>query len=651
MAMSKLYRAGNCKYNMQPGNLHTMKTSTALMLLVHLSLHTVDEGHAINPSCTCVHFTSTHGKERGTFSSPDYPRPYPQNACLLYTFLAEAHQIVELVFTDFDIYKEHMDCSNGNYLKVYSEVEIHGPGPPGINEFSVWSRILCGNRAEAPPPLYSHGPIMILEFQSGEKPSNASGFIGTYRFIDRRNFETDGVKVSGTQCDYVFASQAERPSHGRLYSPRYPSSYPNSVRCNYHFNARKNERIKLVFEELYLQKGDVSCLNRGDVIKVFDGRNSVAPVISMLCNEIVGYEILSTGPELLVQFSSNSKTPGQGFKASYQFLAKDASSAETEGNKKPSAMDGYSSVGPAVSATTSSCHQVFRSDKSRSGKLISPLYPSPYPQKTQCHYDFLAKGRERVRLVFEDFNLQRASSISDCESMDSFDVFLYVDGRLEKMASYCGNDVPKPIMSNGPKLSIEFRGIYSSRYSRGFKIAYYFVEDYAIATGKQLLEYPCAFVYNITDRRKGVMTSPNYPGLYPRDTECNYFFHARKNERVHLKFSHFDVEGVVPCEAVSASDYVQFSSQMIDIDSQRYCGQLRELDVVSKSNFLRVTFRSNDRLDGTGFKAEYIFLKDSEMRSVKSETNGSVGLHIKKDHLWRNFFRLLLALSIVTIVL
>lgn len=60
--------------------------------------------------------------------------------------------------------------------------------------------------------------------------------------------------------------------------------------------------------------------------------------------------------------------------------------------------------------------------------------------------------------------------------MDSLDVFLYVDGRLEKMASYCGNDIPKSIMSNGPKLSIEFRGIYSSRYSRGFKISYYFVD-------------------------------------------------------------------------------------------------------------------------------------------------------------------------------
>ncbi|XP_034828594.1 suppressor of lurcher protein 1-like [Maniola hyperantus] len=609
---------------MQPRGFKNMKASTALILLVHLSLHTVDEGHAINPSCSCIRFTSTHGKERGTFSSPDYPRPYPLSVCLLYTFLAEPHQIVELVFTDFDIYKEHLDCTGGDYIKVYSEGGVHGPGPPGINEYTSWSRILCGNRADAPPALYSHGPVMVLELKSGEKPSNASGFIGTYRFIDGRNFETDGVKVMDSQCDYVFASQTDRPTHGRLYSPRYPSSYPSNVRCNYHFNARKHERIKLVFEELYLQKGDESCLNRADIIKVFDGRISTAPVIAMLCNEIVGYEILSTGPDLLVQFTANSDTPGQGFKASYQFLMEDNSSAGLESNKKSSIGETTSAMGPAVSAATSSCDQVFRSDKSRNGKLISPLYPSPYPPNTQCHYDFLARGRERVRLVFEDFSLQRVTgSIIDCESMDSLDVFLYVDGRLEKMASYCGNDIPKPIMSNGPKLSMEFRGIYSSRYSRGFKISYYFVEDYAIATGKQLPEFPCAFVYNSTERRKGVMTSPNHPGLYPRDTECNYFFYARKNERVHVHFTHFDVEGVVPCEAVSASDYVQFASQMIDTQSRRYCGQLRELQVASEGNFLRITFRSNDRLDGTGFRAEYIFLKDTEMQRARTDSSGT----------------------------
>ncbi|RVE54604.1 hypothetical protein evm_000725 [Chilo suppressalis] len=594
-----------------------LQTSTALILVFHLSLHTVDEGHAINPSCRCLRFTSTYGKERGTFSSPDYPRPYPPHVdCLLYTFLAAPHEIVELVFTDFDIYKEHLECIRGDYLKVYSEGGTHGPGPPGVNEYSAWSRSICGNRADAPPALYSHGPLLVLEFHSGVKETNATGFVGTYRFIDRRNFETDGIPVPDTWCDYVFNSQPNRPAHGRLYSPRYPSSYPSNIRCTYHFNARQNERIKLVFEESFLQKGDESCLNRADIIKVFDGRLSTAPVLALICNEVIGYEILSSGPDILVQFTANSNTPGQGFKASYQFQMDDTTIPDSD-TRKSSTTEAITGLGPAVSAATSSCDQVFRSDKSKNGKLTSPLYPKPYLQKTQCHYDFLARGRERVRLVFEDFSMQRTTdSVIDCESMDSLDVFLYVDGRLEKMISFCGDETPKPIMSNGPKLSLEFRGMFSSRRSRGFKLSYSFVEDYAITTGNQLLEFPCAFVYNSSERTRGVVTSPNYPGLYPRDTECNYFFYGFENEKIHLYFTHFDVEGVLPCEAISASDYVQFSSQMIDSESRRHCGQLKELQVTSDKNFLRLTFKSNDRLDGTGFKADYLFLRDSEMNSM-----------------------------------
>uniref|UniRef100_A0A2H1VUT9 SFRICE_012812 n=1 Tax=Spodoptera frugiperda TaxID=7108 RepID=A0A2H1VUT9_SPOFR len=68
-------------------------------------------GHShIDDCCSCIRYTSTYGKERGTFSSPDYPRPYPPRIdCLLYTFVAAPHEIVELVFTDFDIFKEHLE--------------------------------------------------------------------------------------------------------------------------------------------------------------------------------------------------------------------------------------------------------------------------------------------------------------------------------------------------------------------------------------------------------------------------------------------------------------------------------------------------------------------------------------------------------------
>lgn len=56
----------------------------------------------------------------------------------------------------------------------------------------------------------------------------------------------------------------------------------------------------------------------------------------------------------------------------------------------------------------------------------------------------------------------------------------------------------------------------------------------------------CAFVYNASMSLNGSITSPNYPGLYPRDTECHYFFHGRGSERVHINFTHFDIEGVEP---------------------------------------------------------------------------------------------------------
>ncbi|CAH2085390.1 unnamed protein product [Euphydryas editha] len=77
-------------------------------------------------------------------------------------------------------------CTQGDYVKIYWEVQ--GPGPPGaINERSAWSRVLCGNRAEVPPALYSPGPSLILEFYTDSRHSNNTGFLGTYSFVDRRN--------------------------------------------------------------------------------------------------------------------------------------------------------------------------------------------------------------------------------------------------------------------------------------------------------------------------------------------------------------------------------------------------------------------------------------------------------------------------------
>ena len=56
----------------------------------------------------------------------------------------------------------------------------------------------------------------------------------------------------------------------------------------------------------------------------------------------------------------------------------------------------------------------------------------------------------------------------------------------------------------------------------------------------------CAFVYNSAKNPNGTFASPNWPGLYPRETECHYFFYGQSNERVHITFAYFDIEGVPP---------------------------------------------------------------------------------------------------------
>ena len=57
--------------------------------------------------------------------------------------------------------------------------------------------------------------------------------------------------------------------------------------------------------------------------------------------------------------------------------------------------------------------------------------------------------------------------------------------------------------------------------------SFFFSTDFGITTGHQMTTLPCAFQYNSTTASNGTFWSPNYPGFYPRDTECHYFFYGQ----------------------------------------------------------------------------------------------------------------------------
>lgn len=96
------------------------------------------------------------------------------------------------------------------------------------------------------------------------------------------------------------------------------------------------------------------------------------------------------------------------------------------------------------------------------------------------------------------------------------------------------------------------------------------------------------------------------------------------------------------CEAISASDYVEFSNFMArDRKYSRHCGQLKEFDIESDRKFFRVTFRSNDRLDGTGFKATYQFFDDVESFTNKPRADNKASLTSKFKYTNKKYHLLL----------
>lgn len=53
----------------------------------------------------------------------------------------------------------------------------------------------------------------------------------------------------------------------------------------------------------------------------------------------------------------------------------------------------------------SNCNELYTSDINKNGTIMSPSYPLPYPAKTSCNYEFQGRGKERIQIVFQDFNL------------------------------------------------------------------------------------------------------------------------------------------------------------------------------------------------------------------------------------------------------
>src|SRR5690625_3526585 len=53
------------------------------------------------------------------------------------------------------------------------------------------------------------------------------------------------------------------------------------------------------------------------------------------------------------------------------------------------------------------CDQWFSSDINQTGTFHSLNYPLPYPADIRCSYHFVGRGKERVQVIFQEFDLHK----------------------------------------------------------------------------------------------------------------------------------------------------------------------------------------------------------------------------------------------------
>ncbi|XP_061575230.1 platelet-derived growth factor D isoform X2 [Cololabis saira] len=118
----------------------------------------------------------------------------------------------------------------------------------------------------------------------------------------------------------------------------------------------------------------------------------------------------------------------------------------------------------------------------------------------------------------------------------------------------------------------------------------------------------------------GFIHSPRYPNAYPRNLMLSWKLTSPPGSRIHLEFDgHFGLEepedGVCRYDFVEVEDY----SETITIIWGSWCGQTAPPAMTSKSNLLRITFKSDDYFVAKpGFKIYYSLAVESTLPASKS---------------------------------
>ncbi|XP_048238874.1 cubilin-like [Haliotis rufescens] len=362
---------------------------------------------------------------------------------------------------------------------------------------------------------------------------------------------TDGsVSRKGFQVKYeaITCGGSLTGTYGAIKSPNYPNPYPHGTNCLWKITAPTNYYIKLTINDFHVESHS-NC--NFDALEVYGGPDASAPQLAKLCHSQTTTQVLTTtGNTLSLRFRSDAGVTMKGFSAVYK-------------------------------AFSGGCGGSFSIPQ---GVIVSKNYPQNYPHNTDCQWRITVARGSRVRLNITDFDVE---SHSTCQ----YDYVALHDGysaASRQMLKYCGSTLPSQRIytSSSNQMYVHMRtdGTVSARGFRGE-----FTTD---VCGSSLTD------------TYGTLTSPNYPGNYPVNKDCQWKITVPSGSYIKLTITSFDLETHSNCsyDVVEVFGGPDLSSPRLT----RLCHrQTTHQIVTSTGNTMLVRFKSDSSVSGTGFSAFY----------------------------------------------
>ncbi|XP_065362088.1 cubilin homolog [Calliphora vicina] len=504
--------------------------------------------------------------DNGTFASPNYPKPYPNNIECLWEITSQPGMGIQVEIESLDL-EDSVNCTKD--ALVIS---------PHYHSDNVKERH-CGKHESLIISSSSH-KLYVRFYSDGQ--GNGQGF--------QVKYTTQKSKCGGTL----------QSKNGVITSPNYPNNYPENSDCEWTITVTDHHAIIFTMDELDLEDF-YDC--EMDYVEAFEERSDSDAEPLQLFKKCGAMESeanntwRSIGNTVTVRFHSDDSVSAKGFKLSYvedcgerividdeeyvdltinkyslinqtcewQIIAKNltkhvtlafshiqlnpalAKLYPTEGdciNIGIVVYDGSSDASPVrsrfckshppdivsnghaltlkvpmgliaevdatVYAIDNLCGNYF---KSITGKFASPNYPSSYPVNIQCTWYIMASQGNSIGLTFESMDLE------DCDECNND--YLEVRGGLgvgTLLGLHCGNRIPAAV-EGAETLSVIFNS-NDDIVGEGFIATYYYVK------------------HNEINGTSGVVESPAYPSRFHSDELYSWRITVDRNYVVLLSIKH-----------------------------------------------------------------------------------------------------------------